>query len=346
MAKKTTQATGVAENSWKQAAIDTVLSNLEKQFWKWSIMTLWNDQKFNVETFPSGSIALDDALGGWYAKWRIVEIFWPESSWKTTMTLEAIASMQRSWGVCAFIDSEHAFDPKYAKNLGIDLEKLIFSQPDYWEQALEMVEQLTKSQAVDLIIVDSVAAMIPKSELEWDMWDAQMGVMARMMSQWLRKITGAVSKAKTTVIFINQTRQKIGVMFWSPVTTTWGNSLKFYASQRLDIARTWKVEGKDTHWDKSVTWNETRVKVIKNKVAPPFKEVNFQIEYNKGISKTVELLDIWVKYEIVKKAWAFYSYGDIKLGQGKENSKNFLEQEENKALYDEIETKVREAMKS
>lgn len=326
----------------KQEALNNALAMIEKQFGKGSIMKLWDENaKQKLETFSSGSLKLDQALGGWYAKWRIIEIYWPESSWKTTLTLHAIAEIQKAWWIAAFIDAEHALDPEYARKIWVDTDNLLISQPDYWEQALEIVEKLVNSQAVDLIIVDSVAALTPKAEIEWEMWDSHMWLQARLMSQALRKITWAINKSNSTVIFINQIRMKIWVMFGSPETTTWWNALKFYASQRLDIRRKWKIE----NWvwmEKEVVWNETIVKVIKNKIAPPFKEANFDIMYNEGISKEWEIIDLWVDTWILKKSWAFYSYWETKLGQWKENVKNFLR--ENEKIASELEEVIRNSI--
>ncbi len=326
----------------KQDALNNALAMIEKQFGKWSIMKLWDDAaRQKIETFSSGSLWLDMALWGWYAKWRIVEIYWPESSGKTTLTLHAIAECQKAGWVAAFIDAEHALDPEYAKKIGVDTDNLLISQPDYGEQALEIVDALVRSWAVDLIVVDSVAALTPKAEIEWDMWDSHMGLQARLMSQALRKITWAINRSNTTVIFINQIRMKIWVMFGSPETTTWGNALKFYASQRLDIRRKAKIE----QWvamDKEVMWNLTKVKVIKNKIAPPFREAEFDVMYNQGISKVWEILDIWAKTEVIKKAWAFYSYGEIKLGQGREKCKIFLQ--ENPEIANEIEEVIKNSL--
>ncbi len=326
----------------KQEALNNALAMIEKQFGKWSIMKLWDDEaRQKIETFSSGSLSLDIALWGWYAKWRIVEIYWPESSGKTTLTLHAIAECQKAGWVAAFIDAEHALDPEYAKKIGVDTDNLLISQPDYGEQALEIVDALVRSWAVDLIVVDSVAALTPKAEIEWDMWDSHMGLQARLMSQALRKITWAINRSNTTVIFINQIRMKIWVMFGSPETTTWGNALKFYASQRLDIRRKAKIE----QWvamDKEVMWNLTKVKVIKNKIAPPFREGDFDIMYNEWISKVWEILDIWARTEIIKKSWAFYSYGETKLGQGREKAKAFLK--ENPKLADEIEEVIKNSL--
>ena len=326
----------------KQDALNNALAMIEKQFGKGSIMKLWDEWAIGkVETFSSWSLWLDIALWGWYAKWRIVEIYGPESSGKTTLTLHAIAECQKAWGIAAFIDAEHALDPTYAKSIWVDTDNLLISQPDYGEQALEIVDALVRSWAVDLIIVDSVAALTPKAEIEWDMWDSHMGLQARLMSQALRKITWVISKSNTTVIFINQLRMKIWVMFGSPETTTWGNALKFYASQRLDIRRKAKIET----WvalDKEVMWSTTVVKVIKNKIAAPFREATFDVMYNEGISKTWEILDIGSQIWVVKKSWAFYSYWETKLWQGRENSKAFLK--EHPELVKEIEEVVKNSL--
>jgi recombination protein RecA len=326
----------------KQEALNNALAMIEKQFGKWSIMKLWDENmRQKVETIPSGSLWLDLALGWWYAKWRIIEIYWPESSWKTTLTLHAIAEVQKAWWTAAFIDAEHALDPEYARKIWVDTNNLLISQPDYWEQALEIVEKLVNSWAVDLIIIDSVAALTPKAEIEWEMWDSHMWLQARLMSQALRKITAAIGKTNSTVIFINQIRMKIWVMFGNPETTTGWNALKFYASQRLDIRRKWKIE----NWvgmEKEVTWNETSVKVIKNKIAPPFKEATFDVMYNEWISKTWEILDVGSEMWVIKKSWAFYTYWNTKLGQGRENAKRFLS--ENEKLSKEIEEIIKNSL--
>ena len=326
----------------KQEALKEALALIEKNYWKGSIMRLWDDwARQKVETISSGSIGLDIALWGWYAKGRIVEIYWPESSGKTTLTLHAIAEVQKAGWVAAFIDAEHALDPEYAKKIWVNIDELLISQPDFWEQALEITDKLVNSWAVDLIIVDSVAALTPKAEIEWDMWDSHMWLQARLMSQALRKITWAISKTNCTVIFINQLRMKIGVMFGSPETTTWGNSLKFYASQRIDIRRKNKIER--WTWDnKEVIWNETVVKVIKNKIAPPFREAMVDIMYNEWISRIWEILDFGVDLNIIKKSGAFYSYWDKKLGQWRENVKAFLT--ENEELENEIEEIIRNSL--
>ncbi len=326
----------------KKEALNQALANIEKQFWKGSIMRLGDTEGGQkVETTPSGSLALDLALGWWYARGRVIEIYWPESSGKTTLTLHAIAEIQKTWWTAAFIDAEHALDPEYARKIGVDVDNLIVSQPDYGEQALEIVDSLVRSGAIDLIVVDSVAALTPKAEIEWEMGDSHMGLQARLMSQALRKITGAISKSKCSVIFINQIRSKIGVMFGNPETTTGGNALKFYASQRLDVRRKDKIES----WagdDKEISGNRTKVKVIKNKVAPPFREAEFDVMYNEGISKIGEILDIGSETWVIKKSWAFYSYWETKLGQGRENAKNFLR--ENEKLAKEIEEVIRNSL--
>ena len=326
----------------KKDALNSALEQIEKQFWKGSIMRLWDkDGGMKIETSGSWSLSLDLALWGWYAKWRIVEIYGPESSWKTTLTLHAIAEIQKAWGTAAFIDAEHALDPEYAKKIGVDIDNLIISQPDYGEQALEIVDSLVRSWAIDLIVVDSVAALTPKAEIEGDMGDSHMGLQARLMSQALRKITWAISRSGTTVIFINQIRMKIGVMFGSPETTTGWNALKFYASQRIDVRRKAKIES-GTWMDKEINGNLTKVKVIKNKVAPPFKEADFDIMYNGWISKVWELVDIWAWLWVIKKSGAFYSYGETKLWQGRENAKSFLK--ENPDLAWEIEEVIKNSV--
>ncbi|MDD2891458.1 MAG: recombinase RecA [Candidatus Gracilibacteria bacterium] len=322
----------------KKEALNSALAMIEKQFGAGSVMKLGDQQAIKVEMIGSGSIALDAALGGGYAKGRIVEIYGPESSGKTTLTLHAIAEVQRMGGTAAFIDAEHALDPEYAKRIGVKVDELIISQPDYGEQALEIVDALVRSNAVDLIVVDSVAALVPKAEIEGNMGDSFMGLQARLMSQALRKITGVISKSNCTVIFINQIRMKIGVMFGNPETTTGGNALKFYASQRLDIRRKEKLES-GTGDDKETTGNKVKVKVVKNKIAPPFKEVEIDVLFNEGISLEGEILDIGSEKGIVKKSGAFYSYGDIKLGQGRENARLFLK--ENGKIAEEIEKKIR-----
>ncbi len=322
----------------KQKALEAALSQIERSFGKGSVMKLGQSQNpIEIEAISTGSINLDVALGiGGLPKGRVVEIYGPESSGKTTLTLHVIAEAQKAGGTCAFIDAEHALDPQYAKKLGVNLDELIISQPDAGEQALEITDTLVRSGGVDVIVVDSVAALTPKAELEGDMGDSHMGLQARLMSQALRKLTGSVSRTNCMVIFINQIRQKIGVMFGNPETTTGGNALKFYSSVRLDIRRIGSIKEKD-----EVVGNQTRVKVVKNKVAPPFKVVEFDIMYGEGISKTGELIDLGVKAGILEKAGAWYSYGDDRIGQGRENTKNFLR--ENPAIMEEIEKKIRNA---
>ena len=322
----------------KQKALDSALAQIERQFGKGSIMKLGGENVIQeIEATSTGSLGLDIALGiGGLPKGRIVEIFGPESSGKTTLTLHCVAEEQKQGGVCAFVDAEHALDPQYAKKLGVDLDELLISQPDTGEQALEITDTLVRSGAVSLIVVDSVAALTPKSELEGDMGDSNVGVQARLMSQAMRKLTGSISRSNCMVVFINQIRMKIGVMFGSPETTTGGNALKFYSSVRLDIRRIGAIKDRD-----EVVGNATRVKVVKNKVAPPFKQVEFDIMYGEGISKTGELLDLGVKAGVVEKSGAWYSYGDERIGQGRENAKIFLKENDFIAL--EIEDKIRAA---
>ncbi len=322
----------------KQKALDSALAQIERQFGKGSIMKLGGDNPpAEIESTSTGSLGLDIALGiGGIPKGRIVEIYGPESSGKTTLTLHCIAEEQKKGGVCAFVDAEHALDPLYAKKLGIDLEELLISQPDTGEQALEITETLVRSNAVSMVVIDSVAALTPRAELEGDMGDHQVGAQARLMSQAMRKLTGAISKSKCTVIFINQIRMKIGVMFGSPETTSGGNALKFYASVRLDIRRIGAIKDRD-----EIVGNATRVKVVKNKVSPPFKQVEFDIMYGEGISKMGELVDLGVKAGIVEKSGSWYSYGDERIGQGRENAKSYLKENTQVAL--EIEDKIRAA---
>ena len=321
----------------KQKALESALAQIERQFGKGSIMTLGGSAVQEIESTSTGSLGLDIALGiGGIPKGRVVEIYGPESSGKTTLTLHCIAEEQKKGGVCAFVDAEHALDPGYAKKLGVNLDELLISQPDTGEQALEIVDTLVRSGAVSMVVVDSVAALTPKSELEGDMGDYSVGVHARLMSQAMRKLTGSISRTQCTVIFINQIRMKIGVMFGSPETTTGGNALKFYSSVRLDIRRIGALKDRD-----EIVGNATRVKVVKNKVAPPFKQVEFDIMYGEGISKTGELLDLGVKAGIVEKSGAWFSYGDERMGQGRENSKTFLK--ENQKVAIEIEDKIRAA---
>ena len=326
------------KNDDKQKALDSALSQIERQFGKGSIMKLGGENAIQeIESTSTGSLGLDIGLGiGGLPKGRIIEIYGPESSGKTTLTLHCVAEEQKKGGVCAFVDAEHALDPQYAKKLGVDLDELLISQPDTGEQALEITDTLVRSGAVNMVVVDSVAALTPKSELEGDMGDSSVGVQARLMSQAMRKLTGSISRSNCMVIFINQIRMKIGVMFGSPETTTGGNALKFYSSVRLDIRRIGAIKDRD-----EVVGNATRVKVVKNKVAPPFKQVEFDIMYGEGISKNGELLDLGVKAGIVDKSGAWYSFGDERIGQGRENAKVFLS--ENKAIALEIEDKIRAA---
>ncbi len=325
-------------NMDKQKALDAALSQIERSFGKGSIMKLGQDNAvMDIEATSTGSIGLDIALGiGGLPKGRIIEIYGPESSGKTTLTLHAVAEEQKTGGVCAFVDAEHALDPTYAKKLGVDLDELLISQPDTGEQALEITDTLVRSGAVSMVVVDSVAALTPRAELEGDMGDHQVGSQARLMSQAMRKLTGSISRSKCMVIFINQIRMKIGVMFGSPETTTGGNALKFYSSVRLDIRRIGALKDRD-----EVVGNATRVKVVKNKVAPPFKQVEFDIMYGEGISKSGELIDLGVKAGIVEKSGSWFSYGDERIGQGRENVKNYLKEYPNIAI--EIEDKIRAA---
>jgi recombination protein RecA len=328
------------QNPDKQKALAAAIAAIEKNFGKGSIMTMDADNIADIDVISTGSLTVDMALGvGGVPKGRIIEIYGPESSGKTTMTLQIVAACQKQGGTAAFIDAEHALDIVYAQKLGVNLSNLIVSQPDTGEQALEIVDQLVNSGAVDLIVIDSVAALTPKAEIEGEMGDSHMGLQARLMSQALRKITGATKKTNCTVVFINQIRMKIGVMFGSPETTTGGNALKFYASVRMDIRRTGAIKkGED------IIGNETRVKIVKNKVAPPFKEAEFEILYGEGVSKLGEIIDLGVKYNIVDKSGAWYAYGGSKIGQGRDNTREYLKQ--NPAIADELEEKVREAMKA
>ena len=319
----------------KDKTLDLAISQIEKQFGQGSIMRMGEDTIVKIEGIPTGSISLDAALGiGGIPQGRITEVYGPESSGKTTLTLHIIAEAQKSGGLAAFIDAEHAMDPEYAKKLGVDTDNLLISQPDTGEQALDITETLVRSGALDVIVIDSVAALVPKAELDGDMGDSHMGLQARLMSQALRKLTGTVSKSKTSVIFINQIRHKIGVMFGSPETTTGGNALKFYASVRLDIRRIGQIKEGD-----QVVGNRTRVKVVKNKVAPPFKTTEFDIMYGEGISYEGDLLDLAVQADIVNKMGAWYSFNKEKIGQGKENAKRYLQDNEN--VRNEIETGVK-----
>ena len=322
----------------KSKALETALSQIERNFGKGSIMKLGQDNPvIDIESISTGSISLDIALGiGGLPKGRIIEIYGPESSGKTTLALHVVAEEQKKEGICAFVDAEHALDPGYAKKLGVNLDELLISQPDTGEQALEITETLVRSGAVSLVVVDSVAALTPRSELEGDMGDAQVGAQARLMSQAMRKLTGSISRSNCMVIFINQIRMKIGVMFGSPETTTGGNALKFYASVRLDIRRIGALKDRE-----EVIGNSTRVKVVKNKVSPPFKQVEFDIMYGEGISKVGEIIDLGVKFDIIEKSGAWFSYGDERIGQGRKNAKKFLI--DNHEIAHEIEEKIRSA---
>ena len=333
MAKAKKTDVGMAEDGKKQA-LDLAIAQISKQFGDGSIMKLGENHKVDVELLPSGCLSLDIALGGGYPKGRIIEIYGPESSGKTTLTLHAIAEIQKQGGTAAFIDAEHALDPAYARKLGVNTENLLVAQPDNGEQALEITETLVRSNAVDLIVVDSVAALVPQAEIDGDMGDAHMGLQARLMSQALRKLTGIINKSKATVIFINQIRMKIGVMFGNPETTTGGNALKFYASVRADIRRTAQIKSGD-----DVIGNRTKVKIVKNKIAAPFRVAEFDIMYNEGISKTGDIIDLAVEHEILGKSGAFYKYNDQNIGQGRENAKRYLL--ENPDVMTEIDAKVR-----
>ena len=319
----------------KKKALDSALAQIEKTFGKGSIMKFGSQERLEIEAISTGSLGLDIALGiGGIPKGRIIEIYGPESSGKTTLTLHCIAECQKGGGTCAFIDAEHALDPVYARKLGVNTDELLISQPDSGEQALEIAETLVRSGAIDMVVIDSVAALVPKAELEGDMGDAQMGAQARLMSQALRKLTGTISRTQCTVIFINQIRQKIGVMFGNPETTTGGNALKFYASVRLDIRRIGALKDKE-----EIVGNLTKVKVVKNKVSPPFKTVEFDILYGQGISKEGELIDLGIKAGVVEKSGSWFSYGDQRIGQGKENVRQFMK--ENPKVAAEIEAAIR-----
>ena len=325
----------VKETADRNKALDAALTQIERAFGKGSIMKLGQREVVQVETIPTGSLGLDIALGiGGVPRGRIVEIYGPESSGKTTLALHVVAEAQKNGGTCAFVDAEHALDPTYALKLGVDVEDLLISQPDAGEQALEIADTLVRSGAVDVLVIDSVAALVPRSELEGEMGDQQPGLQARLMSQALRKLTSSISRSKTLVIFINQIRMKIGVMFGSPETTTGGNALKFYSSIRLDIRRIGAIKDRDT-----VVGNQTRVKVVKNKLAPPFRVVEFDIMYGEGISKTGELLDLGVQAGIVEKSGAWFSYDGQRIGQGRENGKQFLR--DNPEVAQRIEQAIR-----
>ncbi|MDP5229903.1 MAG: recombinase RecA [Cellulophaga sp.] len=328
-----------AEKEAKLKALKLTLDKLDKTYGKGAVMKMGDKVVEDVEVIPSGSLGLDVALGvGGYPRGRVIEIYGPESSGKTTLTLHAIAEAQKKGGIAAFIDAEHAFDRFYAQKLGVDVDNLIISQPDNGEQGLEIADNLIRSGAIDIVVIDSVAALTPKSEIEGEMGDSKMGLHARLMSQALRKLTGSISKTHCTVIFINQLRDKIGVMFGSPETTTGGNALKFYASVRIDIRRSTQIKDNDGN----VLGNKTRVKVVKNKVAPPFKQTEFDIMYGEGISKVGEVIDLGVEYEIIKKSGSWFSYGDTKLGQGRDAVKNLLL--DNPELQEELDAKIREAI--
>lgn len=332
---KDTKSSAAGEGKVK--ALGLALEHIEKQFGKGSIMKLGEvHANTQVEVIPTGSLSLDLALGGGLPKGRVVEVYGPESSGKTTLTLHAIAEVQKSGGTAAFIDAEHALDPTYAKRIGVDVENLLLSQPDNGEQALEIVETLVRSNAVDIIVIDSVAALVPRAEIEGDMGDSLPGLQARLMSQALRKLTSVISRSKATVVFINQIRMKIGVMFGNPETTTGGNALKFYASVRMDIRRTSQIKAGDR-----VIGNHTRVKVVKNKIAPPFREAEFDIMYNEGISRSGDIIDLATARDIVEKSGAWFAYGGQKIGQGREAAKGYLN--ENPKVMEEIAKKVREA---
>ncbi|GAO98305.1 recombinase A [Caedimonas varicaedens] len=319
----------------KQKALEAALSQIERAFGKGSIMKLGQQEALEVESISTGSLGLDIALGiGGLPRGRIIEIYGPESSGKTTLALHCIAEAQKKGGLCAFVDAEHALDPVYARKLGVNIDELLISQPDAGEQALEIADTLVRSGSIDVLVIDSVAALVPKAELEGDMGDSHMGLQARLMSQALRKLTGSISKSGGMVIFINQIRQKIGVIFGNPETTTGGNALKFYASVRIDIRRIGAIKNRD-----EVIGNQTRVKIVKNKVAPPFKVVEFDIMYGEGISKTGEILDLGVKAEVIEKSGAWYSYNEQRIGQGREAAKQFLK--DNPEMSAKIEQEIR-----
>ena len=319
----------------RQKALDAALAQIDRAFGKGSVMKLGSKEAMQVEAISTGSLGLDIALGvGGLPRGRVIEIYGPESSGKTTLALHCIAEAQKMGGTAAFVDAEHALDPVYARKLGVDIDELIVSQPDTGEQALEIVDTLVRSNAIDVLVVDSVAALVPRAEIEGEMGDSHVGLQARLMSQSLRKLTGSISRSRCMVIFINQLRMKIGVMYGNPETTTGGNALKFYASVRLDIRRTGAIKDRD-----EVTGNHTRVKVVKNKMAPPFREVEFDIMYGEGISKVGELVDLGVKAGLVEKSGAWFSYDSIRIGQGRENAKNFLT--ENPELMQRLESAIR-----
>ncbi|HEX9655226.1 MAG TPA: recombinase RecA [bacterium] len=327
------------EKAEKLKALELAMTQIDRQFGKGSIMRLGDEKRTaDVEAIPTGSISLDAALGvGGFPRGRVIEVFGPESSGKTTLTLHVIAEAQKRGGLAAFVDAEHALDARYAKNLGVDIDNLLISQPDTGEQALEITETLVRSGALDIVVIDSVAALVPKAEIEGEMGEAQMGLQARLMSQAMRKLTGAISKSKTCVVFINQIREKIGVMFGNPETTTGGRALKFYSSVRVDIRRTASIKDGE-----SIVGSRTKVKIVKNKVAPPFKESEFDIMYGTGISREGDIIDTAVNHNIIQKSGTWFSYGDERLGQGRENVKQYLVQ--NSELLEKISAQVREAL--
>ena len=338
MAKKEKEEEQLTPQQQKMKALQAALAKIEKDFGKGSIMKMGDEKIENVEVIPTGSISLNAALGvGGYPKGRIIEIYGPESSGKTTLAIHAIAECQKAGGVAAFIDAEHAFDRFYAEKLGVDIDNLYVSQPDNGEQALEIADQLIRSSAVDILVVDSVAALTPKKEIEGDMGDSAVGLHARLMSQALRKLTGTIAKTNTTCIFINQLREKIGVMFGNPETTTGGNALKFYASVRLDIRKSQAIKDGD-----NIIGNQVKVKVVKNKVAPPFRKAEFEIMFGEGISKIGEIIDLGTEYNFIKKSGSWFSYGDTKLGQGRDAVKEMLK--DNPELCEELEAKIMQAI--
>ncbi|HIQ18640.1 MAG TPA: recombinase RecA [Novosphingobium capsulatum] len=326
---------GTEKDMDRQKALDAALAQIDRAFGKGSVMKLGSKETMQIDTIPTGSLGLDIALGiGGLPRGRIIEIYGPESSGKTTLALHVIAEAQKTGGTAAFVDAEHALDPIYAKKLGVNIDDLLVSQPDTGEQALEITDTLVRSNAIDVLVVDSVAALVPRAEIEGEMGDSHVGLQARLMSQALRKLTGSISRSRCMVIFINQVRMKIGVMYGNPETTTGGNALKFYASVRLDIRRTGQVKDRD-----EITGNTTRVKVVKNKVAPPFKQVEFDIMYGEGISKIGEMIDLGVKAKLVEKSGAWFSYDSIRIGQGRENAKKFLR--DNPEVRDRLESAIR-----
>ena len=340
MAKESAEKKKANVNEAKMKALQATLAKIDKDFGKGTIMKLGEQPTWEVSTISSGSISLDHALGiGGYPRGRVIEIYGPESSGKTTLAIHAIAEAQKSGGIAAMIDAEHAFDRTYARNLGVDVDQLLISQPDNGEQALEVADDLIRSGAIDIIVIDSVAALTPKAEIEGEMGDSRMGLQARLMSQALRKLTANISKTNTCCIFINQLREKIGIMFGNPETTTGGNALKFYASVRVDVRRTTQIKDGD-----AATGNRTRAKIVKNKMAPPFRKAEFDIVFGQGISKIGEIIDLGVEFDIINKSGSWFSYGEMKIGQGRETVKKLLK--DNPELADEIEAKIREKLKS